>query len=262
MKITREFLELIAHSDTLNKAQCAILGLEYPPSSGWMDEVVGREISTGDTNLLIMLRGKLALTAQKQIESNYKALSAFHNPPKAKEPQSVEVSGGDSSRGLEIYCDGACQGNPGEAASGLAIYGRDRAHPTLIYGDYNPRGTNNTAELNALYKALLLASEYEGDASVTILSDSKYSIDCITTWAYGWKRNGWKKKGGEIKNLKIIRQAHSLYEELKSSITIRYVKGHAGIEGNELADRMALKAIEHRATQYRKCDYTTIEELL
>jgi len=262
MKITKEFLELIAHSGTLNKAQCAILGLESPPSEGWMDEVVGREISTGDTNLLIMLRGKLALTAQKQIESNYKALSAFHNPPKTKKPQSTEVSGGDSSRGLEIYCDGACHGNPGEAGSGLAIYGRDRTHPTLIYGDYNPRGTNNAAELNALYKALLLASEYEGDASVTILSDSKYSIDCITTWAYGWKRNGWKKKGGEIKNLKIIRQAHSLYEELKSSITIRYVKGHAGIEGNELADRMALKAIEHRATQYRKCDYTTIEELL
>ncbi len=132
----------------------------------------------------------------------------------------------------------------------------------LLYGDYHPKGTNNTAELNALYKALLLALEYEGDSKVTILSDSKYSIECITTWAYGWKSNGWKKRNGEIKNLDKIKLAHKLYHELKGKVVIKHVKGHSGVEGNELADRMAVKAIKTQATIYKKHDYQSLTEVL
>jgi ribonuclease HI len=264
MKLTNQLLELISYGDRLNRSQCELLGLSYPLSDGWREEVFGRELSVGDTNLLIMLRGKLALVAQKQIVSNYKKLSQFHNPkttdsPKTKNIQSQKVSSIDS---LEIYCDGACQGNPGKAGSGLAIYGRDKSSPTLLYGDYDPKGTNNTAELNALYKALLLAREYGEHGRVTIISDSKYGIDCITTWAYGWKRNGWKRKGGEIKNLDIIKLTHKLYDNIKHRVVIRHVKGHSGVEGNELADRMAIKAIEFKATQYKKYDYQSISEVL
>ncbi len=34
-----------------------------------------------------------------------------------------------------------------------------------------------------------------------------------------------------------------LYNHLKDKVSIEYVKGHAGIEGNELADEMARFAI-------------------
>jgi len=120
-------------------------------------------------------------------------------------------------------------------------------------------GTNNTAELNALYKALLIASK---SSKSTIYSDSKYSIDCITTWAYGWKSKGWKKKGGEIKNLEIIKTAHELYEAIKSRVVIKHVKGHAGVEGNELADRMAVWAIVSKQSGYGEYDYESIEDVL
>jgi len=159
---------------------------------------------------------------------------------------------------IKIYCDGACKGNPGEAGSGLSIY-KDNNKPILIYGEYQSRGTNNTAELNALYKALLIASKYK---KATICSDSKYSIDCITKWAYNWKKNNWTKKGGEIKNLDIIKLSHSLYEEIKYRVTVEYVKAHAGFEGNELADRMAGLAIKNKNDEYKEYLYDSVEATL
>ncbi|MGK0255685.1 MAG: ribonuclease HI, partial [Arcobacteraceae bacterium] len=144
---------------------------------------------------------------------------------------------------IRIYCDGACSGNPGKAGSGVALY-KDDNLPTLFYGNFVANGTNNIAELNALYKALLIAQEINSSESITILSDSKYSIDCISTWAYGWKANNWTKKSGEIKNLELIKNAHNLYLQIKNKIEIKHVKGHSGVEGNELADRMAVHAVK------------------
>ncbi len=258
MMVTSEFIELGLHDSTLNKAQFEILGQPYPPVDGWESLVVGKELSQSDTNLFILLRGKLSLKAQEQILKNYQLLADFHKgkkeKPKQEKPKIV------ASDTLTIYCDGACKGNPGKAGSGLAIYGGD-AKPTLLYGAYEERGTNNTAELNALYKALLIASESQS-VNITIYCDSKYSIDCISTWAYGWKKNGWIKKGGEIKNLEIIKLAHELYERIKNSVTIKHVKGHAGVEGNELADRMAVYAIVSKYASYASYDYNNIADVL
>ncbi len=42
----------------------------------------------------------------------------------------------------------------------------------------------------------------------------------------------------------IIKPAYALYQEIASKVTIHHVNGHVGIEGNELADRMSIVAIE------------------
>lgn len=145
---------------------------------------------------------------------------------------------------VKIYTDGACEPNPGEAGTGLAVYENNKLIE-LWYGLYQSFGTNNTAELHGLNQALLLAKEkLATGSSVGIFCDSKYSIDCITKWASGWEKKGWTKSGGEIKNLDIIKPAYSLYQEISSQITIHHVNGHVGIEGNELADRMSIIAIE------------------
>ena len=57
---------------------------------------------------------------------------------------------------VSIYCDGACEPNPGHAGSGIVVY-RAGKLTELWYGLYHPMGTNNTAELNALYHALRMA---------------------------------------------------------------------------------------------------------
>lgn len=142
---------------------------------------------------------------------------------------------------INIYCDGACSPNPGKSGTGIAIYQQS----TLIelwYGLYEANGTNNTAELNGMLEAFKLAKTFiKQGKHVQVFSDSKYSIDCITKWATGWKNKGWKKADGQpIKNPELVQACYSLYQEIKSNITINHVKGHANIEGNELSDRMAV----------------------
>ncbi|MGH8176339.1 MAG: viroplasmin family protein [Steroidobacter sp.] len=153
---------------------------------------------------------------------------------------------------LQIYCDGACDPNPGNAGSGIAVY-RDGRATQLWYGLYHPNGTNNTAELNALHQALLMAEHAVlAGESPQVLSDSKYAINCIAVWAAGWEKKGWRKPGGEIKNLEIIQAIYALYNRIKAQIQLTHISAHVGTEGNELADRMAMFAVQSRAADLQR----------
>jgi len=256
MIIDEGFIEKGMYNFILNKAQFKILGQVYPPIEGWESLVIDKKITQDEANLFLLLRGKLALKAQEQIIKNYQLMLDFNNINSKKEVKSQSII----SNTLSIYCDGACLNNPGKSGSGLSIYS-DNNKPILLYGDYKELGTNNTAELNALYKALIIASESKA-TKITIFSDSQYSIDCVTKWAYGWKNKSWTKKGGEIKNLEIIKISHELYDTIKNKITIKHVKGHSGVEGNELADRMAMMAITSMNSEYMEYSYKEVIEIL
>jgi ribonuclease HI len=198
----------------------------------------------------------------KSFESRVEAEAAFKSgaPPAAGRRSAPGVAVKASAaralpvdtQGVQIYCDGACEPNPGHAGSGIVVY-RDGQLTELWYGLYNPNGTNNTAELNALHHALLMAeSNIETGQSVRILSDSSYAINCISKWAEGWKAKGWRKSGGEIKNLSIIQDAHAVYTRIADEIELTHVSAHVGTEGNELADRMAMYAVTQRVKDLRQ----------
>ncbi len=259
MQINKKFFDLISTNNELNKTQLKMLDLEPIEDDNLEELSLGKEISRNDANMLMLLKGKLAIKAQEQIVKNYHMVLDFNNI-KTSKTETPSIKQKDTSN-IRIYCDGACSGNPGEAGSGLALYIDDNL-PILYHGAYIKKGTNNIAELNALYKALLLSQEMKSSQIITILSDSKYSIDCIKTWAYGWKAKGWTKKGGEIKNLELIKSAHLLYEEIKNKIEIKHVKGHAGIEGNELADRMAVHTIKAKNETYESYSYSNKNDVL
>jgi ribonuclease HI len=181
------------------------------------------------------------------------APTSTRKPTSQKNTKSASVKTATvSSNGpsdIEIYCDGACSPNPGKSGTGLAVYELGKV-TSLYYGLYLPNGTNNTAELSGLLSAFQIAQHFidksidkGNEQSICILSDSKYSIDSITKWAKGWQAKGWTRgKGEEIKNLALIQQCYALYKTINTKITVRHVKGHANIEGNELADRMAVLA--------------------
>lgn len=179
------------------------------------------------------------------------AFSEGYTKPTAsniRSPKQASMKMNDSNSPIydvQIYCDGGCDPNPGRAGSGLAVYTNGKL-AQLWYGLFNPKGTNNTAELNALHQALILAERALVDQkSVQILCDSMYAINCIKTWAPGWKRNGWKRKGGhDIQNLELIQVSFNLYNAIKNQIALDHVKAHAGTEGNELADRMTMVAVD------------------
>ncbi len=156
---------------------------------------------------------------------------------------------------INIYCDGACSPNPGKSGTGVAIYPQTTL-TELWYGLYQANGTNNTAELNGMLAAFKSAARFiDAGKRVQILSDSKYSIDSITKWAAGWKNKGWKKADGQsIKNPELVKACYELYQQLKASLIITHVKGHADIEGNELADRMAVYARTKQESGFKRFD--------
>ena len=177
--------------------------------------------------------------------------SAGRRPEKASASIPARMEPAAAAIGLQIYCDGACDPNPGRAGSGIAVY-RDGKLEQLWYGLYSPNGTNNTAELNALHHALLMAeTAILAGQTVQILCDSTYAINCISKWAAGWSKKGWRKTGGEIKNLSLIQAAHAVYVRIESQLQLIHVSAHVGTQGNELADRMAMFAVESGSEELR-----------
>jgi ribonuclease HI len=258
--VDEAFMEDILFNFSLNKAQAELLALSFPLNSAWTSHVLDKKISDEIREQLILLRGDFSEENQNQILLNYQLMKSSANLQRVEE--SEEFADDANMNSLSIYCDGACSNNPGEAGSGIAIYYPGKK-PTLLYGAFHILGTNNTAELNALQKALKIAAvEKDNFSKITIYSDSQYSIDCISKWAYSWKKNNWTKKGGEIKNLEKIQATHALYEEIKEFVVVKHIKGHSGEEGNELADRMALFAISSQTKSYTEFNYNSVKEIL
>ena len=131
------------------------------------------------------------------------------------------------------YTDGSASPNPGPG--GFAVIKDLRPH---ILGSEDGQTTNIRME----GKALIAALEDANGAECVIYSDSEFWINVVTKWEPGWQARGWKKKGGEIKNLDIVQPLFELYTS--SEADLRWVRGHEGDEGNELADIWANKARE------------------
>ncbi len=129
------------------------------------------------------------------------------------------------------YTDGSASPNPGPGGYAVVHDGRP-----IALGSEDGETTNIRMEGRALIAALTLA----GDAPCEIYTDSEFWINVITKWAPTWQANGWRKKGGAIKNLDLVQQVVSLYQSAEA--TLVWVRGHVGDEGNELADEWANKA--------------------
>lgn len=136
------------------------------------------------------------------------------------------------------YTDGSCSPNPGPG--GFAVI-KDM-QPLIAGHDLN--STNIRMEGSALIAAM---KDADG-ADCQIYTDSEFWINVITKWAPGWAAKGWKKKGGEIKNLDLVQEAYEIYG--KSNATLTWVRGHEGDPGNELADEWANYARSKRLMGY------------
>lgn len=136
------------------------------------------------------------------------------------------------------YTDGSCSPNPGPG--GFSVI---KDMQPLI-GGHELASTNIRMEGQALIAAMKDANGEE----CTIFTDSEFWINVITKWAPGWAAKDWKKKGGEIKNLEIVKEAYEIYG--KSRATLTWVRGHEGDPGNELADEWANAARAQKLDGY------------
>ena len=127
---------------------------------------------------------------------------------------------------VEIFTDGACQGNPGPGGWG-AILRYQQTEKEISGGDANT--TNNRMELRAVIEAFKRLKE---PCDVTLYSDSQYVCNGISKgWAKSWKKNGWRKSD----------KSPALNPELWDEL---WVTGHAGHPENERCDQLAVAAAE------------------
>ncbi len=253
--VTQDLLNLgVKENSKINESQLILLDIKENQQDDWISLSLGKQLSDARAELFVLLSEIKTKKARETIITNYKALQKFRKENNSiieeKEVKIEEQKTVPKSGDVTIYCDGGCTPNPGKAGSGVAVYRADKLSE-LWYGLYETMGTNNTAELGALYQSLLIAQKEITDKNrVEIKCDSMYSINCIKTWAISWERKNWTKKGGEIKNLEIIKKAYYLYNKIKKDVALTHIKAHAGFEGNELADRMTMYTIQEQSKEF------------
>lgn len=144
---------------------------------------------------------------------------------------------------IRVYTDGSSLANGKVGArAGVGVFfgaGDDRNISERLHGE--PQ-TNQRAELMAMLRALQVCPLH---TTVKIVSDSQYSINCVTQWAASWKKKGWLTATGEpVKNQDIIRAVLDKMEE-RSKVggltQFEWVKGHASDRGNQAADALAVR---------------------
>jgi ribonuclease HI len=153
---------------------------------------------------------------------------------------------------LEIWTDGSCEGNgrggfaDGGAFAGSGVFfgeGDPRNVARPVGPEDGPAPTNQLAELVALHLALEAAcAELAAGrcAAVRIHTDSAYSRSCLTEWAAGWARNGWRNsKGQPVAHRRWIEPAVQMLRRWEGCIEVAKIKAHAGHAGNEAADALA-----------------------
>lgn len=143
---------------------------------------------------------------------------------------------------IEIYSDGACRGNPGPG--GWAAILRYQQHEKCLSGA-EPNTTNNRMELMGAIQGL---EALRRPSRVCLYTDSQYVKKGITQWLVNWKKNGWRTTGRTpVKNVDLWQRLDAVC--IRHQIDWRWVKGHAGNSGNELADRTANAAIDELLKQ-------------
>ncbi len=137
-----------------------------------------------------------------------------------------------------IHTDGACRGNPGPGGWG-AVLQTGGGHEKELWGG-EALTTNNRMELMAAIQALEALTR---PCRVDLHTDSKYVMQGITEWIRGWKARGWKTAEKKpVKNDDLWKRLDAA--RARHEVKWHWVKGHAGHELNERADRLANRGID------------------
>lgn len=143
---------------------------------------------------------------------------------------------------IMVYTDGGCSRNPGPGGWGTVIIA-DGVVQQFSGGEEHT--TNNRMELTAALSALSLIKENPAlnGRKITVHIDSQYVKSGITDWIKTWKVRNWKNSEKKpVKNKDLWLQL----DELNTSLDVSWVwvKGHSGVEYNELCDKLCQEEIK------------------
>lgn len=139
---------------------------------------------------------------------------------------------------VTIFTDGGCEPNPGPGGYGvILISGNTQKELT---GGFSLT-TNNRMELFAAIAGL---QALKFPCMVKLYSDSRYLVDAMTKgWAKKWRENGWwRNKKAKASNIDLWEKLIALCN--KHQVEFEWVKGHAGLGGNERCDKLSMEALK------------------
>jgi len=225
-------------------------GVPYPvrpktkPANRSLDQASAIIWSQSSEQIRVSSSPTIRPTPTIQSDSRFQPASGPSNGGSraAAEPSGVMASSLSVLAEDVVYTDGACSGN-GQYGSvaGIGVW----------WGPYDARNlsercpgrqTNNRAELIAIIRALETAPVTS--VPLVIKSDSEYAIKCFTDWLPGWRRRNFTtSKGTPVKNVDLVKYMDALFSLRQRSgqqVRLEHVRGHAGEEGNEGADALAV----------------------
>lgn len=144
------------------------------------------------------------------------------------------ASGNRSVDTPTVFTDGACSGNPGPGGwAWVEVDGRWAS-------GYEAETTNQRMELCAVLDA---CSSFAGP--LRIVSDSTYVVNCWRDeWWRGWLRRGWRNSKKEpVANRDLWEQLVPHFRD-RDDLELSWVKGHSGDHWNDIADRLAVAAVQ------------------
>ncbi len=147
---------------------------------------------------------------------------------------------------VAVYADESCLGNgkEGDNPGGAGILVEYRhADGRITRRDLwisERSTTNNRMALRSVTESFHGLGTKDGKFSVHFTTDSRYIVDGLSSWVFGWARNAWKRKTGAIENLELWKDAIESVNGHEA--TWNWVKGHAGHPQNEYANDLAVRA--------------------
>jgi len=145
-----------------------------------------------------------------------------------------------------VFTDGSCIGQgKGTPKCGIGIH-----FPNKELADVSKKFkldplTNQRAELYAIYYALRKIIKNLDFKTITILTDSEYSIKSLTVWVKDWEKKDWKNAQKKpVMNQDLIKPIYEIIKKHKDNIKFIHVDAHTGggdwkSVGNALVDRLA-----------------------
>ena len=137
---------------------------------------------------------------------------------------------------VEIFCDGACSGNPGPGGYGAIL--RFSGRVKELSGGARDT-TNNRMEMTAAIEAL---RQLKRPCQVLITTDSQYLVKGMTEWITGWQRKGWRNSKKEPVLNKDLWETLLDLTKLQS-VQCKWLRGHAGHIEDERCHQLAREGI-------------------
>ena len=171
---------------------------------------------------------------------------------------------------LYIFTDGGAINNGKKnckAAWSFYINDNEYANGEILLHPSNQKG-----ELYAIFKALEYIKEKHYSQDVLLVTDSQYSIKCLTLWCKSWMKNGWKtSKGENVKHYSLIQKCCEILDELKNQnvkVTFEHIRSHQiqpvnknseawyKWNGNFKADELVSQNIQQQQGEQKTCSFT------